>query len=224
MMNRRTFLERAGQAALVAAAGRFTALRPAAAGEAITLAAVGDCILTRKVQQLKNERFLQIVKLLRDADCAYGNCEMTFVDARHAEPTPKGADMNLVCEPWGTDELAWMGFDIVGTANNHSMDYGREGLVSTVANLERAGIGHAGTGVTLGEAARPGYVDTPNGRVALVNCASTFPAWSLAEAARADSNGRPGLNPLRVERTYRVEPAVFEELKIGRASCRERVS
>ncbi len=213
MMDRRTFLARTGQAGLLVAAGRVAGVRPLAAPDTFTLAAVGDCILTRKVSHLQNERFLEIVKLLRSADCAYGNCEMTFVDARKAEPTPKGADMNLVCEPWGTDELAWMGFDLVGTANNHSMDYGREGLVSTIANLERVGIGHAGTGVTLAEAARPGYVDSPAGRVALINCASTFPAWSLAEAARGDSNGRPGLNPLRVERTFRVELAMLTELK-----------
>lgn len=212
-MNRRTFLARTGQTAFGAAALGLAARRAGAQGDAITLAAVGDCILTRKVAHLRHERFLQVVKLLRDADCAYGNCEMTFVDARAAEPTPKGSDMNLVCEPWGTDELAWMGFDLLGTANNHSMDYGREGLVSTSANLDRVGIGHAGTGVTLAEAARPAYVDTPAGRVALINCASTFPAWSLAQAARADSNGRPGLNPLRVERTYRVERAAFEQLK-----------
>lgn len=217
-MNRRTFLTRAGQTALATAAGRFAAARLGAAADSVTVAAVGDCILTRKVSQIRNERFLQVVKLLRDADCAYGNCEMTFVDARTAEPTAKGADMNLVCEPWGTDELSWMGFDVLGTANNHSMDYGRDGLVSTIANLDRVGIGHAGTGVTLGEAARPGYVDTPAGRVALINCASTFPAWSLAEAARGDSNGRPGLNPLRVDRTYRVEPALFEEMKRLQAS------
>ena len=212
-MDRRTFIRRTGETALGAAVVALGGTRPRAAAETLTVAAVGDCILTRKVSHLRHERFLQVVKLLRDADCAYGNCEMTFVDAQKAEPTAKGSDMSLVCEPWGTDELAWMGFDLVGTANNHSMDYGREGLVSTIENLDRVGIGHTGTGLTLALAARPAYVDTPPGRVALVNCASTFPAWSLAEAARPDSNGRPGLNPLRVERTYRVERAAFEELK-----------
>jgi poly-gamma-glutamate synthesis protein (capsule biosynthesis protein) len=138
---------------------------------------------------------------------------MTVGDAERFEPTPKGGDMNLICPPFGADELAWMGFDLMGCANNHAMDYGSSGLLSTVEQLNRVGIASAGTGQTLARASAPSYVDTPAGRVALINCASSFPEWSLAENARADSNGRPGINPLRVDATYRLEPGLFQELK-----------
>jgi poly-gamma-glutamate capsule biosynthesis protein CapA/YwtB (metallophosphatase superfamily) len=82
------------------------------------------------------------------------------------------------------EELVWLGYDLMGTANNHSTDYGVEGVCSTIANLERVGIGYAGTGMNPQQAAAPGYADTPGGRVALINCASSFAAWSPAVCAR----------------------------------------
>ena len=212
-MDRRQFLTAVGHLAAVGAVARATEQRPRAVSPKITLAALGDCILTRKVSVIREERFTRLVQLLRDADCTYANCEMTFFDVRRGSPRPKGRDMNLVCETWGTDELAWMGIDIMGQANHHTMDYGDEGLIVTAEHLDRVGIAHAGAGLTLMDASRPAYCDTPGGRVALVNCASTFPAWSLAALARDDSNGRPGLNPLRVGRTYRVDATSFGQLR-----------
>lgn len=50
-------------------------------------------------------------------------------------------------------------------------------------------------------------------QVGHVNCACTFPAWSVAAYTTPHSNGRPGLNPLPVERTYQIERELFEELK-----------
>src|SRR5262249_17891502 len=55
----------------------------------------------------------------------------------------------------------------------------------------------------------PGYTDTPGGRVALINCASSFAAWSPAVYARGDFKGVPGLNAVRVQRRYQLEPAAF---------------
>ncbi len=179
----------------------------------ITIAAVGDCILTRRVSQIRDPRFLRIVKLLRNADCAVGNCEITFGDSQELEPAFKGRDLNLICAPNGADELSWMGFDLLGCANNHALDYGTSGLRSTLHHLARAGLSTAGAGLTLASATAPVYADTPAGRISLVNCTSAFPSWSLAEDARTDSNGRAGINPLHVNKTYQLQPTLFEQLK-----------
>lgn len=157
--------------------------------------------------------FTDLVDILREADATWANCEMTFGNENELFPTPKGTDMNLLCPPWGADELAWLGVDFMGTANNHTKDYGRGGMMSTIRHLERAGIAHAGAAGNLQEAARPGYVDTPGGRVAQVNTASTFPDWSRAAPMHAHLNGRAGLNPLRVDWTYQVEESLLEELR-----------
>jgi poly-gamma-glutamate synthesis protein (capsule biosynthesis protein) len=164
-----------------------------AAASPITVAATGDCILSRRVSHLKDQGFLDVVQLLRSADCAYGNCELVMAAGDPGYPTAAGSSLRVVVDPKMAEELAWLGYDLMGTANNHSTDYGVEGVRSTIANLERVGIGCAGTGMNLQQAAAPGYTDTPGGRVALINCASSFAAWSPAVYARGDFKGVPGL-------------------------------
>jgi hypothetical protein len=136
-MRRRKFLGHVGKAVAAAGAAQLMPDRVFARSDRMTMAAVGDCVITRKVSERRDPRFLDLVELLRSADCTWGNCEMIFHEANQVYPTPKGRDMNVICEPWGADELKWMGFDVVGNANNHTMDYGAEGLRGTLANLDR---------------------------------------------------------------------------------------
>ncbi len=101
-------------------------------------------------------------------------------------------------------------------ANNHILDFGDEGLFSTLANLERVGIPYAGAGADLAAASRPGYVDTTAGRVGQVNCASTFPGYFAAAPAHPYLKGRPGLNPVRLDQRFQVDRELFE--KLGKVS------
>jgi poly-gamma-glutamate synthesis protein (capsule biosynthesis protein) len=57
-------------------------------------------------------------------------------------------------------------------ANNHVLDGGRAGLEETLAELERAGIRHAGAGRDDEAAAAPALLEVPGkGRVAVFSCA-----------------------------------------------------
>ncbi len=219
-MDRREFLAATGGAMAAAAVVRPQTMRAATAivPETMTLAATGDCILTRRVSELKDERFRRLAGVIRGADCAYGNCEMVLADPHDGYPMAEGAALSVVSDPKIADELSWFGFDVMGTANNHSLDYGQPGLVSTRRQLARVGIAAAGTGLSLQEAAAPAYVETPGGRVALVNCASTIHPYAIASPARADFKGIPGLNPLRVSYRFQVDRATFEALgRVGTA-------
>ncbi len=211
-MDRRRFLKTLTHAAAAGAAAGLAPRDRAAVPERMTIAAVGDCIPSRRISERRDEPFLAAVELLRGADCTWGNCETVFVDPRHACPAFKDLDPNAICEPYGADELAWMGIDFVGTANNHTMDWGHEGLLSTLAHLERVGIAHAGAGRDLAAAARPGYCDCPAGRVAQVNCAASFLEYFAAGAAHPQVRGRPGLNPLHVDRVVQVDQELFDLL------------
>ena len=142
-MNRRDFLAGAGATAAFSMFGARGVRASAAAP--ITVAATGDCILSRRVSHLTDPGFLRVVQLLRSADCAYGNCELVMASSEPGYPTAAGASLSVIVDPKMADELAWLGYDVMGTANNHSTDYGVEGIRSTIANLERVGIGHAGT-------------------------------------------------------------------------------
>jgi poly-gamma-glutamate synthesis protein (capsule biosynthesis protein) len=179
----------------------------------MTLAALGDCIISRKVSVRRDPGFLDLVKLIRSADCTWANCELPIVDIDKAYPAYKEIDLPGASEPWAADELKWLGVDFVGFANNHTMDYGYEGLFSTIENLERVGIGYAGAGKDLEDAGRPRYVDTPGGRVGQVNCASWYHHGTFASFPNPYVNGRPGLNPLRVIETIQLKKESFETLK-----------
>jgi poly-gamma-glutamate capsule biosynthesis protein CapA/YwtB (metallophosphatase superfamily) len=214
-MNRRQFMKTLAQGAAVAAASRvLPGGAPAEAGlpSRMTLAAVGDCIVTRKISHRRDPDFLALVELLRGADCTWGNCELVLADYRELYPAPKGGDPHTIAPPWGADELAFLGIDFVGVANNHILDFGNEGLFSTLANLERVGIPYAGAGPDLAAASRPGYVDTPAGRIGQVNCASTFPGYFAAAPAHPYLKGRPGLNPVRLDQRYQLDRELFETL------------
>jgi poly-gamma-glutamate synthesis protein (capsule biosynthesis protein) len=49
--------------------------------------------------------------------------------------------------------------------------------------------------------------------VALISCASTFPAFGLAGPDRPDVHGRPGLNPLRFRTTYKLDAEGMDALR-----------
>jgi poly-gamma-glutamate capsule biosynthesis protein CapA/YwtB (metallophosphatase superfamily) len=212
-MDRREFLKTVGQTAAVAAASGLFPKPAGAIPDRLSLVAVGDCIITRRISHRRDPGFLEILELVRGADCAWGNCELVLADSRRVWPALKGADPHAIGEPWGADELAWTGVRFAGTANNHILDFGHEGMFATLENLERVGIVHAGSGEDLAAAARPAYFDSPAGRVGQVNCCSTFPRYFAAGPAHPHLNGRPGLNPVFLEEAVQVPPRLFEELK-----------
>jgi len=64
--------------------------------------------------------------------------------------------------------IAAAGVNCCVLANNHMLDWGREGLLETLATLDGAGIGHAGAGHDLAEAMAPAAVALPGGGRVLV--------------------------------------------------------
>jgi len=47
------------------------------------------------------------------------------------------------------------GFNVVSLANNHTLDYGADGLIQTIETLDAAGIQHTGAGADLMAARQP---------------------------------------------------------------------
>ncbi len=178
-----------------------------------SLAATGDSIITRPVSIYDDERLLDLVELVRGADIAFTNVETTILRLWDFKGWPAAGAWEQRGPPEMADELKWMGFDLANFANNHTGDFGIEGMVATMRNLERAGLVHSGAGMNLGRASAPAYLDTKKGRVALIGLASTFARHARAAPTRLDSRGRPGLNPLRINRTYQVDPERMADLR-----------
>lgn len=183
-----------------------------------TLAAVGDAIINRRILPFDvpgDPRFRDMATIIRDADAAFLNLEQSVFRMSEFTGWPEvenGGNWE-VGPPEVLDDLKALGFDLMNRANNHATDYGVEGLKLTNQLLDRLGIVHAGTGLTLGQASRPGYLETPRGRIALIGLATTFTPMSRAGEARDDVGGRPGLSALRVDRRYEVDPATLTALR-----------
>jgi poly-gamma-glutamate capsule biosynthesis protein CapA/YwtB (metallophosphatase superfamily) len=177
-----------------------------------TIALAGDTMLTRKLMPFKEERFLALRELLRASDAAFANLEGTVHTWEEGTPgITQGTFMTT--EPKLLDDLKWLGINMVSCANNHAFDYGEGGVLANIKHLDEAGIAHAGTGRNLAEARAPAYLDTPDGRVALVAATATFRPWNQAGEQRPDLRGRPGINPLGFQTTYNVDAAAFDQLK-----------
>jgi poly-gamma-glutamate capsule biosynthesis protein CapA/YwtB (metallophosphatase superfamily) len=177
------------------------------------LTLVGDNnIVTLATARQNNPRFMAAVNEIRKGDAAFNNLETSFPGPDTYPAGPPRGD-NLYSDPALLKELQWMGFNLFGTANNHSTDYGIQGLLDTIQVLKQGGAVYAGTGVDLGHARAPGYLFTPHGRIALVTCASTFSPDEPAGQARPDIRGRPGISPLRHQTRYLVTAAEFEALR-----------
>ena len=112
------------------------------------------------------------------------------------------------------EDLKDYGFNILSFANNHAFDFAVNGLLSTRKAVLDAKIVNAGVGIDLEDASAPAYLDTEHGRVALVAVNSTLVDPVVIAGIKSEKFiGRPGINPLREERSIQVTEKQFETLK-----------
>jgi poly-gamma-glutamate capsule biosynthesis protein CapA/YwtB (metallophosphatase superfamily) len=183
--------------------------------DGFTLAAVGDVIVSRALTKTQGPGFEAVVGLLQDVDATFGNMETLIFDIRSFTGSPAaeyGGAYHVSLPEVGPD-LRAMGFNIMGRANNHTLDWGLEGMRETSRILDESGIIHAGVGENLAQAGAARFLETARGRVGLVSLATTFsPSFRAADPA-GEAPGRPGLNALRLKREITVTPAMLESMR-----------
>lgn len=184
-------------------------------GDGFTLVAVGDLIVTRALTKGQHPGFDDVVEILRDADVTFGNMETNIFDIRFFNGSPQAeyGGAYHVSQPELGPDLKAMGFKLVSYANNHTLDWGIEGMRETCRALDQNGIVYAGVGENLAQAGAARFLETPRGRVALVSFATTFTPMSRACDPAGEAPGRPGLNPLRLEESVVVPPAMLANLR-----------
>lgn len=135
--------------------------------------------------------FSHVAPYLQSADLVFANSEQLYSTAgapARPHPCSRRAD--------GADMAAASGFDVISFANNHSMDWGPDCLVDTLAQMERAGIQPVGAGANIAEARAP-KIFTRNGiKVGFLAYACTGPVDFAAEEDRA------GYAPVHATTTY----------------------
>ncbi len=175
--------------------------------------ATGDSMITRRLPlEGEYEGFSEVRNFIMQGDFRYGNLETTVHNFESCGGAQSGG--SWLCSPPGViDDLRKFGMNVLCTANNHALDYSYGGLIKTLEYLEKADMPYAGTGRSLADASRPVYIDTVSGRYALIGCCMTFNPEAMAGEQTASLPGRPGLNGIRVNKTYHLPPADLEQLK-----------
>lgn len=177
-----------------------------------SLTAIGDLLYSRPMVDSTDQEFQKVAALIKKADVTISNQEGVFIDLSTFKG--EGYGNGLL---WGEGTLAKdikaMGVDMVAVANNHSTDFGPEGLLEAQRNLDEAGVIHAGGGANLKEARAPAYFDSGKGKVALIATASTFKPNAGANDAFGEVNARPGISILRTRKINNVTPAQFETIR-----------
>ncbi len=101
---------------------------------------------------------------------------------------PKG--INYRMSPENAACLVAAGVDCCALANNHVLDWGREGLLDTLETLERLKIKTAGAGRSLAEAWAPAAFDiSDKGRLLVFSCACLSSGAPMSWAATSDQAG-----------------------------------
>lgn len=178
----------------------------------LTLALTGDSMLSRRLTVFEEERFLKLRELLNDADVAFTNLESCVRDSQEGVPT-MSVGTYMTTEPELLEDLKWFGINLVSVANNHAFDWSEEGVLCNGQHLDNAGLVYAGAGRNLREAVRPAYLDTRQGRVALIAATSMYEEWFRATNQRVDARGKPGLNVLGFQKSYVVDTRAFDQLR-----------
>jgi poly-gamma-glutamate capsule biosynthesis protein CapA/YwtB (metallophosphatase superfamily) len=114
----------------------------------VTLNAVGDVMLGRSVMSKSVSAgdfrypFLKTAERVQNADITVANLENPII-----ENCPKhDSGFKFCAVPEMLEGLTFAGIDIVSLANNHTLNYGREGFEETKKHLTERGIGYVGDG------------------------------------------------------------------------------
>ena len=145
-----------------------------AAGDALTKRGAGGCF---------DEEALSI---MQGADLFVVNNEFAY--------TSRGAAVskqyNFRSDPKNAQILKDMGADLVTLGNNHTYDYGEEGLLDTLDTLKTAGVPYIGAGKDLEEATSPAVYTISGFRISLVNAETIL--FNSNPPAQCALEGKPG--------------------------------
>ncbi|WP_075721312.1 CapA family protein [Roseburia sp. 499] len=106
-----------------------------------------------------------LIQTMQDADIMCLNNEFTY--STGGAPLENKA-YTFRADPSRVEILKELGVDLVGLANNHVYDYGKQALLDTFDTLDNAGIPYVGAGHTLTEAMQPVYMTVDGKTIAFV--------------------------------------------------------
>ena len=180
--------------------------------------AAGDAIIQRRIQR-EFEGYAELCPIIEKGDARFFNLETTLNYEGECFASQFSGGTYIRTNPECLDDLQGFGFNMTSFNNNHAMDFSYEGLQRTLECVQESGLVHAGVGQNLDEASAPKYLETPNGRVALIAVNTTFNPAMMAGVQARRVAGRPGINGLRLNQKIRVSREDLEKVKGIAKNC-----
>jgi poly-gamma-glutamate synthesis protein (capsule biosynthesis protein) len=162
-----------------------------------TLALTGDVIpLDRLRSDAQAPGVQAVLRHLHEAELVIGNFEMPLT--RAVKPLQKL--LNIRADPSIAPDLVELGLDVVTVANNHTVDYGWEGLKDTIGSLRALDLEVIGAGETIRDAVAPAEAVLGGDRVGVLAFSCLVPTGAGA------AERRPGIAGLKVVTSYEIDP------------------
>jgi poly-gamma-glutamate synthesis protein (capsule biosynthesis protein) len=164
-------------AVLALAVACCIAMAPQAGQRTVTVALTGDILLDRGVRKYLDSEgvdypYEKVRDILSRFDIVFGNLECPITEG--GVPALKSWNLVFKADIENSNALRRAGYDVLNLANNHVMDYGTEGLLSTLDALEKSGIKEVGAGEDSKKARLPVYVEAKGIVIGFLGY-STFP-------------------------------------------------
>ena len=181
-------------------------------GKTITVTGTGDSLFVVPFPPSYDPMLAKIAGFIGSCDVRLTNLETNLSDFEFCGNAYSGGTWLNTRRKY-LDDLTRFGFNFYGNANNHAMDYGHPGLLSTIGELDARKLAHAGTGRSLEEAAAPAVLSLRGHRIAVFAVDASMADPSRAGRATHDLPARPGVNYLRHKTSYRVTEEELSALR-----------
>ena len=152
--------------------------------DSLSIVAVGDVMLDGNALPFIRKKgadypFDSTKTIIQSADIAFANLEAPFTSSGNIFKKK----FIFKVPPEYAVGLVYAGFDILSLANNHILDYGKRGLLSTLHTLDSLGIAHCGAGRDLKEAEQESILKKNGWRVGFLAYSLTYPEgfWATSE-------------------------------------------
>lgn len=158
----------------------------------VTIAIAGDVMLGRLVNETIHQKGFahpwgEIVPALRKVDLFLINLECALTAETRPWQDGEYKTFYFRAEPSAVETLKAGRVDFASVANNHICDFGTDGLLETLAILDRADIAHAGAGESLAVAREPARLNVNGFRINVVAFSDHPRGWAATPTS-------PGFN------------------------------
>lgn len=121
------------------------------------------------------------IKTLKSADLLFINLECALTKST-TQGTKDSPVFFFRSEPEHVKALVDAGVDYCALANNHTLDYGVDGLLETITVLKRVGIPHSGAGENAVEARKPADLKIDGLKFKVFSITDNEPGWEAGKS------------------------------------------